>query len=643
MEDYTDDELLERIKSARDSGKGMIGVVGRKYRPYTHRIRRIESDNGIYLKDYPDKYKSFNAGELHSMRCDRLMTDREIARELGIGDHRLIHSIMNWFGITVPDDDLPRYKDRIAEERKSLPKRVMSSSEREARKETWRKIKESGGMDEITRRQRSGFIKKYGTGNPMDVPEIREKIEQTNLERYGSKRALDNPEVKCRAEETLKGRFGVKNPFQSSDVQEKARRTVEKKYGGTGMSSTELREKIRKTNLEKYGVEWATQIPEARDKAKKTYLEHYGVDNVFASKVIQRQLYDAMMDKYGVGYPQQVPEIREKTYKTIEANGAAAPARVSKLNRRVAGMIESSMPDSEVTFEPALGSIGNADLKISHHGRMVMIDLNPTVTHNSLIPFPCILNDCGPDCERHLPVREDHHYKRSMEGLRLDLSYAQFYEWDSFDVIMGWLDGKLLDYEASYSARRLDCVRIKQSEANSFLHDTHIQGASRGQAYCYALKDGDVTVAVGTFGRPRFDGSVDYEWIRYAVRPGVQVHGGQGAIFKTFMEDVGSGKTVISYIDFNHSTRQKTFLESLGFVEVRKTGPSLVWSKCGKNRKIPESSLVRLGADRLLGTSYGSPGDCGMDNHQIMVHEGWLPVYTAGNRVYVYGKKRGGS
>lgn len=65
--------------------------------------------------------------------------------------------------------------------------------------------------------------------------------------------------------------------------------------------------------------------------------------------------------------------------------------------------------------------------------------------------------------------------------------------------------------------------------------------------------------------------------------------------------------------------------------EIReKTEPSLVWSKYGKNRKIPESSLVRLGADRLLDT------DCEIDNHQIMVHEGWLLVYTAGNKVYVY-------
>lgn len=42
MEDYTDDELLERIKNVYDSGKGMIGVVNKKFKPYTHRIHRIK-------------------------------------------------------------------------------------------------------------------------------------------------------------------------------------------------------------------------------------------------------------------------------------------------------------------------------------------------------------------------------------------------------------------------------------------------------------------------------------------------------------------------------------------------------------------------------------------------------------------------
>lgn len=64
-----------------------------------------------------------------------------------------------------------------------------------------------------------------------------------------------------------------------------------------------------------------------------------------------------------------------------------------------------------------------------------------------------------------------------------------------------------------------------------------------------------------------------------------------------------SPESVVSYVDFNHTT-QTGFLESCGFTYVKDTGPALIWHK--KNQKAaPNTSLLRLGADRILGTSYG--------------------------------------
>ena len=51
------------------------------------------------------------------------------------------------------------------------------------------------------------------------------------------------------------------------------------------------------------------------------------------------------------------------------------------------------------------------------------------------------------------------------------------------------------------------------------------------------------------------------------------------------------------------------------------------------------TSLLSIGADRILGTSYGSKKESGMDNRDIMLAEGFLEVYTAGNRVYLWNKE----
>ena len=57
--------------------------------------------------------------------------------------------------------------------------------------------------------------------------------------------------------------------------------------------------------------------------------------------------------------------------------------------------------------------------------------------------------------------------------------------------------------------------------------------------------------------------------------------------------------------------------------------PSPIWSK-GKDF-ILDSSLRARGADILLETKYGSLDECGMNNSDIMLKEGWRRVFTCGN------------
>ena len=78
---------------------------------------------------------------------------------------------------------------------------------------------------------------KFGTDNIRNVPEINEKIKNTNIEKYG-----------------------CENPFGNKKVQEK----------------------IRMFYQNNYGVDYNMQIPEIVRKSKQTQLERYGVENYCA-------------------------------------------------------------------------------------------------------------------------------------------------------------------------------------------------------------------------------------------------------------------------------------------------------------------------------------------------------------------------
>ena len=58
--------------------------------------------------------------------------------------------------------------------------------------------------------------------------------------------------------------------------------------------------------------------------------------------------------------------------------------------------------------------------------------------------------------------------------------------------------------------------------------------------------------------------------------------------------------------------------------------PSKIWSK--NSEYIRDSLLRQRGYDQLFNTTYGK----GKSNDELMLENGWLPVYDCGQAVYVY-------
>ena len=469
---------------------------------------------------------------------------------------------------------------------------------------------------------------------------------------------VNSDESMLKRRETSRARYGTEFPQQSEEVKIKIAASNLERYGySSPLGSPEIREKGQKTNFERYGASHYLQSKEGKIALEKTYLSRYGVKNIAQSDAVKAQIRETFMKKYGVDHPLKDalvlsrlqatnmerygvpnvlmdPEIKAKASASFHQSlkdGSVKHPRISKINREYAAILEADL-DVEVEFEAPVGSFF-VDLKITHGAKTFYIDIHPTVSHNSEIPFGCLIGGCEEGCEKHSATKPTYHSLRAKAALDENKTLIQWYGWQTSEQLVALLRPKLQP-AVKVSARKAIASALGGKDANSFMNLYHIQGTTRGQTFCYGLYVENQLIAVATFGKSRFGSKFEHEFIRYAVKPGFVVYGGAGKLVSMFMEESKSS-SLVSYVDFDHTTAQSIFLLQVGFEEINSTGPGLIWHNPMDNRTVKGTSLLMQGADRLLGTNYGSREVCGLDNRGIMLAEGFLPVHTSGNRVFL--------
>ena len=130
-----------------------------------------------------------------------------------------------------------------------------------------------------------------------------------------------------------------------------------------------------------------------------------------------------------------------------------------------------------------------------------------------------------------------------------------------------------------------------------------------------------------TFGKPRYDKHHSVELLRLCTKPGYTVAGGASRLFKFATENYGLSD-IISYCDLSKFSGD--IYETIGMHLIRTTPPQEIWSR--GNQKITANLLRQRGYDQLFKTNYGK----GTSNEQLMIENGWLPVYDCGQLVYEF-------
>lgn len=408
---------------------------------------------------------------------------------------------------------------------------------------------------------------------------------RTNLERFG----VDNPAklecIKDKQAQTCLQRYGVETPFQTSDFQDKVKFTSQKKYGTDfPMQCEEVKQRQIQSVMDHYGVTTALKLPRVRKIANKW----------MGSPEFLEKTKKSNIEKYGVPYNCMREECR-KSYHTI-----------SKINNRFADLLDFHNIPYEQEF-----SIDTYSYDFYLPNENIVIEINPTVTHNSYISI-----------FSKTPIKEaDYHFKKSQLAKDSGFKCINIWDWDDWDKVLD-----IISHKETVYARKTSIKEISSRQASEFIEKYHIAGKCRGTSIAYGLYYNLELVEVMTFGKPRYNKQYDYELLRLCTKSGMSIIGGASKLFNYFIKHhTGS---IISYCDASKFSGD--VYSKIGMHYKSTTSPNKIWSK--KSDKITNNLLLSKGYDQLFGTNYGK----GTSNEELMLSNGWLPVYDCGQMVFEY-------
>lgn len=460
-----------------------------------------------------------------------------------------------------------------------------------------------------------------------------------SLDKYG----VDHPgrakEVVEARQSTVKARYGVDNISQISDHNEKTQATCLNKYGATSyagseigrkatqqtnlerygvrelLSDSKLRNRIAATNISKYGTEFPMQNAEVRAKVVSTCKQRYGGPSPMSSPEVVDKIRTKFKEIYGKDWATKCNSIKDKTSETCmsrfgvpwacmrkEARNYKTRSNLNKeFERRLIDNgfdVESEFPLSSYSF----------DFKVGDN----LIELDPTITHNSEISI----------FKGGSPTPSSYHIDKTQAALDNGYRCIHVFDWDDWNHVTKLIIPKEVIY-----ARKCKVRSVSVSEAGLFISANHIQGMCKGSEVSLGLYFEDELVQIITLGRPRYNRKFDFELLRLCSKSGVQVVGGPSKLFSHFIKEHPNA-SVISYCDASKFTG--SVYAKMGMKLSYWSSPAKVWSR-GKER-ITDNLLRQRGYDQLFGTSYGK----GTSNEQLMLDNGWLPVYDCGQKVFVF-------
>ena len=420
---------------------------------------------------------------------------------------------------------------------------------------------------------------KYGVINTFQLESAKEKARKVTQEKYGVNKFFENQEL---YKQISLDRYGTEHPMQNQEIKNKLNNTKFLNWGNVNYNN---QEKFERTFKQKYGVTRPFHLKKFIDKSKQTKLKRYGNANYNNRQKALNTIYN----KYGKDY-------YDNLFYKMGCN------RISKLNKSFATFIGST--DLEFPLDKY-----SYDIKKDNY----LVELDPTITHHKNDIF--LYNKFG-------GVEKTYHLDKSNTARANGYDCIHIFDWDDWEKISYMLQDKEILY-----ARKLHIKEVDKDECSDFLNKYHIQNNCRGQEVRLGLYDDNKLVQIMTFGKPRYNKNYEWELLRLCSHKDYKIVGGAKRLFTHFITDY-KPNSIISYCDYSKFTGD--VYKELGFKCLGNSEPSKHWSKNDKH--ITDNLLRQRGYDQLFKTNYGK----GTSNEQLMLENGWLPIYDCGQLTFVW-------
>ena len=454
---------------------------------------------------------------------------------------------------------------------------------------------------------------KYGCTCNLQSPNVIKKRNKVMIEKYGSISAFKDKEVYKKRNKTMIEKYGAKYIMQTDEGKlklnwnsEQQKQTMINKYGVD--NGFKLYDRIKKTKQQRYN----NQNYNNKTKQRQTMIEKYG-DSIHQSKAMI-----TLLDKYGVNYACL-------TDNCINNNGKI----ISKINKTFANKLKEYGIETEFEFRIKKYSF---DLHILNTN--ILIEINPTYTHNSTIGAKFSKNKYKP------PIASDFHYNKCKFAIDNGYQLISIFDWMDLDKVIDIIKAKVHKLTNRINGHKCKVKEISQSEANIFLDKYHIQGSASNQSVCLGLFYNDELVQVQTFGKSRYNKNIEWEAIRLANKQDTYIIGGVSKGFNYFIKKYNPN-SIISYNSLNISTGNTDNLQGFKFKSYSKSQGIWINTKNNDNPyMIRNSTLRNQGIDRLL----NKPKDYFPDydgtfetsNEALIIKEGYVKVFDCGNIVYLW-------
>ena len=481
-------------------------------------------------------------------------------------------------------------------------------------------------------------------------PQRKEKYQNTCLDRYGSSNYLASKYGKEKRDLWLASQ-GVTNAFQLESVKEKS----------------------KKSRKDHFGYEFTMQSPEKRKLASDNYKKKTGYAHQFYNPNVKKKINQAKKNTIASGIDPR---------KKFKQNW-----RIRRYNS-IASLSTEVFPLFSLEYFMQFDRIGQYHILFDWHcnkcGKDFKAYLDQNLIQRSKLPARCpvchpisngtsryeyeiadfLVKSCGiTDVKMHdrdvlNPYEIDISIPSKMIGFEFDglffhsetnggkdkayhvfkTDMAKNNGYQLFHIFEDeWLNHRQLvesrirsicgKPKERFFARKC-CVREIDDiwQVKDFLNCNHLQGWCTSKVNYGLFYEGHL-IAMMTFGKPRYNKSIDWELLRYCSKIDTQVLGGAGKLLSAF-EKAYHPKVLLSYADRRWSFGK--MYESLGFSLDHISSPNYWYLKTGICKRFSRIDFQKHKLKSIL-----PKFDASLTEVENMQANGYDRIFDCGNFVYL--------